>query len=63
MGDLYQVLFVVGAGLAVWLMYRYVRRRPEQFTSAVLFRSLSTMGGLAICLIVFIALLVVGLKQ
>ena len=62
METLYQVLGLVGAGLIVWVIYRQVKGRPEQFSRANLTKSFSSMGVLALLLIVFVALLVVMLR-
>lgn len=58
METLYQVLGLVGAGLIVWLLYRTIKNRPDQFSRENLTKSFSSMGVLALILIGFIALLV-----
>lgn len=58
METLYQVLAIVGAGLIIWILYRTIKGRPEQFSRENLSKSFSTMGILALGLIVFVALLV-----
>lgn len=63
MQTLYQILALIGAGLAVWLLYRYIRTQPEQFNRDNLMKSFSTMGILAIVLIIFVAFLVVIVRQ
>lgn len=63
MQTLYQILALIGAGLAVWLLYRYIRAQPEQFNRDNLMKSFSTMGILAIVLIIFVAFLVVIVRQ
>ena len=62
METLYQVLGLVGAGLIVWLLYRTIKNRPDQFSRENLSKSFSSMGLLALLLIGFIALLVVFLR-
>ncbi|MBA3536260.1 MAG: hypothetical protein H0T84_06600 [Tatlockia sp.] len=63
METLYQVLGLLGAGLIVWVLYRNIKGRPEQFSRENLSKSFSTMGFLAIILIGFIALLVFMLRH
>ena len=58
MESLYQVLGLVGAGLIVWLLYRTIKNRPDQFSRENLTKSFSSMGVLALILIGFVALLV-----
>ena len=58
MNTLYQLLGIVGAGLIVWFMYRAIKGQPNQFTRENITKSFSTMGVLAIILIVFVSLLV-----
>jgi threonine/homoserine/homoserine lactone efflux protein len=63
METLYQILGLIGAGLIVWLLYRTVKGRPEQFSRENLSKSFSTMGVLALILIGIIALLVFMLRH
>lgn len=63
METLYQVLGLIGAGLIVWVLYRNIKGRPEQFSRENLSKSFSTMGFLAIILIAFVALLVFMLRH
>ncbi len=63
MGTFYQILGLVGAGFVVWLLYRMIRTRPEQFSRENLSKSSLTMGVLAIVLIVFVAFLIVMVRQ
>jgi len=62
METLYQLLGLAGAGLIVWVIYRNVKGRPEQFSRENLTKSFSSMGILALLLIVFIAFLVFMLR-
>jgi putative copper export protein len=62
MNTLYQVLGLVGAGLIVWILYRTIKNRPEQFSRENMNKSFSSMGLLAIALIAFVALLVALLR-
>ena len=63
METLYQILGLIGASLIVWVLYRNIKGRPEQFTRANLTKSFSSMGILALLLIGFVALLVLMLKN
>lgn len=58
METLYQIMGLVGAGLIVWLIYRTIKGRPEQFSRENLTKSFSTMGILALLLIGFVGMLV-----
>lgn len=63
METLYQILGLLGAGLIIFLLYRTIKGRPDQFSKENLTKSFSTMGILAIGLIVFIAILVMMLRN
>ena len=63
MESLYQLLGLVAAGLIVWILYRTIRGRPEQFSRENLMKSFSSMGVLALLLIGFVALLVLMLQN
>lgn len=63
METLYQVLGLLGAGLVVWLLYRTIKSRPNQFSRENLSKSFSTMGILAILLIGFVALLIMIVRH
>ena len=58
MDTLYQVLGLIGAALIVWVIYRSIKGRPEQFSRENLTKSFSSMGILALWLIGFVAVLV-----
>jgi hypothetical protein len=60
---LYQILGLLGAGLIVWVLYRSIKGRPEQFSRENLSKSFSTMGILGLLLIGFVALLVFILRH
>lgn len=62
MDTLYQVLGIIGAGLIIFLLYRTIKSRPEQFSKEHLNKSFLTMGVLALVLIGFVALLVLMLR-
>jgi hypothetical protein len=63
METLYQILGLIAAGLIVWVLYRNIKGRPEQFSRENLSKSFSTMGFLALILIGFIAFLVFMLRH
>ena len=58
METLYQLLALIGAAMIVWVIYRNIKGRPEQFSRENLTKSFSTMGILALVLIVFVVVLV-----
>ena len=63
METLYQLLGLLAAGLIVWVLYRSIKGRPEQFNRENLSKSFSTMGLLGVLLIGFVALLVFILRH
>ena len=63
METLYQILGLIGVGLVVWFTYRSIKGRPELFSRENLGKSFGTMGVLALILIVFIALLVLMVRN
>ncbi|HVT61914.1 MAG TPA: hypothetical protein VHD33_00290 [Legionellaceae bacterium] len=58
METLYQILGLLGAGLIIWLLYRTIKSRPDQFSRENISKSFSTMGLLALALIAFVAFLI-----
>ena len=58
METVYQLLALIGAAMIVWVIYRMIKGRPDQFSRENLTKSFSTMGVLALVLIGFVALLV-----
>jgi hypothetical protein len=58
-----KLLYVIGAALLIWLVYRQVKGNPEMFSRTNLSKSFFTLGILALLLIGFIGLLVVMLKN
>ena len=58
METFYQILGLVAAGFIVWMLYRMIKGRPEQFSKENLNKSFYTLGLLALLLIGFVALLV-----
>ena len=58
METLYQILGLVGAGLIVWVIYRSIKGQPQQFSRENITKSFSSMGILALILIVFVSVLV-----
>lgn len=62
METLYQILAVAAAALIIWLIYRTIKGRPDQFSKENLNKSLFTMGILALILIGFVGFLVLALR-
>ncbi|MFY7698398.1 MAG: hypothetical protein ACOVQX_06290 [Legionella sp.] len=58
METMYQLLGLLGAGLIVWVMYRGIKANPHVFTKQNMHKSFTSMGILALLLIVFIGLLI-----
>ncbi len=63
METLYQILAIVGAGLILWWLYKTIKNRPEQFSKDKLTKSFSTLGILGLLLIVFVALLILFVRN
>ncbi len=63
MNTLYQILGLIGAGMILFLLYRTIKGRPDQFSKENLNKSFFTMGVLAIGLIGFVALLILMLRN
>ena len=63
METFYQILALIGAGLIVFILYRTIKGRPDQFSKENLNKSFYTMGVLALILIGFVALLVLILRN
>jgi len=59
----YQILGVFGAIMIIFVLYRTIKGRPDQFSKENLSKSFLTMGVLAIGLIGFIGLLVLMLRN
>lgn len=63
MDTLYQILGLLGAAMIIFVLYRTIKGRPDQFSKENLNKSFLTMGILAIGLIGFIALLILLLRN
>lgn len=63
MNTLYQVLGLVGAVLIIWLLYRTIKGRPDQFSRENISKSFNSMGILALLLIGFVFLLIVLVRH
>lgn len=63
MQTFYQLLGMIGAGLVIWLLYRTIKGRPEQFSREKINQSFLTMGILGVLLIGFVAALVLLARQ
>jgi len=63
METFYQILGLVGACFVVWILYRYIKGKPEQLSRENLSKSFSSMGILALLLIGFVGLLVLMLNH
>ena len=56
------LLFLLGALLMGWLLYRQIKGSPQAYSKENLSKSLYTLGILALLLICFIAFLVMLLR-
>ena len=63
MGMGYQILALILAGLAIFLLYKTVKNQPQWFTKENFSKTASTLGFLALFLIALVAFLVVMLKN
>lgn len=63
MGVGYQILALILAGLAIFLLYRTVKNQPQWFTKENFSKTASTMGFLALFLIALVAFLVMMLRN
>lgn len=63
MQTFYQILALLAAGMLVFFIYRTIKGRPEMFSRENLSKSFSSMGILALILILFVAFLVVMLRM
>lgn len=63
METFYQILALIGAALIVWVTYRAIKGRPDQFSRENINKSFFSLGVLAIILIMFVALLVLMVRQ
>ena len=63
MEALYQILGLLAAGLILWFTYRSIKGNPQVFSRENLSRSFSSMGILALVLILFVALLIMVLRS
>ena len=58
MNTMYEILGILGALLIVWILYRFVRAKPETLKAESLSKSFFTMGILALILIAFVGVLI-----
>ena len=59
----YQVLTLVGIAFLIFILYRQIKGRPDLFTAEKFGKTLTTLGLLAMGLIVFVAFLVMTLRN
>lgn len=57
------LLWLLGCGFGAWLLWRMVQGNPSAFSSQNLFKTLHTLGLLALGLIAFISVCVMLLRQ
>lgn len=56
------LLFLVGAALMGWLLYRQIKNNPQGFSKENVSKSIYTLGILALLLIFFIGFLIFLLR-
>jgi biotin transporter BioY len=56
-------LYILGAALAGWLLYRSIRGNPQAYSRENINKSVYTLGILALILIAFIGLIILLLKN
>lgn len=59
----HMILYAIAAGLLAWYGISTIRNNPEMFSKENIGKSFTTVGLLALGLIVFVALLIFLLKQ
>ncbi|HXH54193.1 MAG TPA: hypothetical protein VNK03_00395 [Gammaproteobacteria bacterium] len=57
------LLTICGFGFLIWMMYRTIQGNPEAFSKANLSRSFTTVGFLALILIVVVGVAIFILRQ
>ncbi|KTD76427.1 hypothetical protein [Legionella waltersii] len=62
METLYQILGLIGAGMIIFVLYRFIKGSPGQFSKENMSKSFLTMGLLAVVLIAFVALLILMVR-
>lgn len=62
METLYNLLAIAGAIFIIWFLYRGIKGNPDAFSKVNLSKSFTTMGLLALGLMVFVYLLVLLLQ-
>lgn len=63
MQTFYEILGLLGAGMILFILYRFIKGNPGQFSKENLNKSFLTMGVLALLLIGFIAVMVFTLRH
>jgi hypothetical protein len=58
-----QIMLLALAGIAVFFLYRTIKNQPGLFTKEKFSQTASTLGVLALALIVFVAFLVMMVKS
>lgn len=59
----YVFFWIIGVVVAAYWIYSLIKQKPEWFTGAVVLKTMNTLGGLALGLIVFISICVLLLKS
>ena len=57
------LLTICGFGFLIWMMYRTIKGNPEAFSKTNLSRSFTTLGLLALILIIVVGVVIFILRQ
>ena len=60
---IYQILAILGAAFIIWWLHRSIKANPEAFSKDNFSKSFTTMGLLAIGLILFVFILIQLVKS
>jgi hypothetical protein len=63
MQTFYQILALLSAGLIIWVLYYRIKNDKQAFSQQNTMKSFSTMGWLALGLIIFVAFLVMLVRN
>jgi uncharacterized membrane protein len=58
-----QILSLILAGIVIFLLYRMIKNQPQLFTKEKFSKTLTTMGALALALIVFVYFLILMVQH
>jgi hypothetical protein len=62
MQTFYEILAFIGAIMILFVLFKTIKGRPDMFNKEAINKSFLTMGVLALCLIGFVALLIMMVR-